>query len=129
MYLCFEALRHSFFLLLYVGEPMENQSIDDELDEIFSKEVKIQTAPKIQKKSPLNTGKKIKVSLIIYLSEPSDQKDIFEIINLKYISNKSCCITVKGLSETLEIGSWIRKSELEDIKRKNRDIRFIIGGK
>ncbi|KKG79805.1 hypothetical protein [Methanosarcina mazei] len=106
---------------------MENKSIDDELNEIFSKEVEIQIAPTLHKKSQLKTGTKIKISLIIYLSEPSDQKDIFEVTDLKYISNQSSCITVKGLSETLEIGSWIRKSELKDLKRQNKDIKFIGG--
>lgn len=107
---------------------MENKSLDDELNEIFSKEFEIQIPPKIQKKRPLNTGTNQKISLIIYLSEPSDQKDIFEVTDLKYISNRSSCITVKGLRETLEIGSWIRKSELPDLIRLNKDIRFAIGG-
>lgn len=106
---------------------MEDKSIDDELNEIFSKEVEIQITHTLQKKRPLKTGTKIKVILIIYLSEPSDQKDIFEITDLKYISNRSSCITVKGLRETLEIGSWIRKKELPDLIRLNKDIKFIGG--
>jgi hypothetical protein len=109
----------------------KNKNLDAELDEIFSKVVEIQIAPTLPKKSHLKTGTKLencsKVSIIVYLSEPSDQKEILEVTDLKYIDNRSC-ITVKGISETLGIGSWIRKSELNDLKRQNRDIRFIIGG-
>lgn len=107
---------------------MEDKSIDDELNEIFSKEFEIQIPPKIQKKKPLNTGTNQKISLIIYLSEPSDQKDIYEVTDLKYIDNRSSCITVKGISETLEIGLVFEKTKLHDLKRLNKDIRFVIGG-
>lgn len=106
---------------------MENKNLDAELDEIFIKVVEIQIAPKIQKKRPLNTGTNQKISLIIYLSEPSDQKDIYEVTDIKYIDNRSSCITVKGISETLEIGLVFEKTKLHDLKRRNKDIKFIEG--
>lgn len=111
-------------------------NLDAELDAIFDKIVEIKVAPEIPKKSRVKPTIRIvtkletcpEASTIVYLSEPSDQKDIYEISDIRDKENRSF-IVVQGLSEALEIGSWIRKSELDNLKRQNRDIRFVIGGR
>jgi|GEM_PF-2436342 len=94
----------------------------NELDAIFYEIVTIKVAPKNSRvKIAKDTYK-----TVVYLSVATDQRDLYEISNIRD-KDKRSCIVVQGLSEALEIGSWIKKSELSDLIRQNKDIRFIVG--
>lgn len=109
----------------------KNKNLDAELDEIFSKIVTITEAPKLPKSSRVKTisktGNNIEVNTKIYLSVPVDHQDLYEVFEIED-KDKRSSITVKGLKDSIEIGSWVKRNELGDLIRQNRDtIRFIIG--
>lgn len=98
---------------------MENLN---ELDAIFDEIATIKVAPRnICLKATKDTYK-----TIVYLSVATDHEGLYEISDIQD-KDKRSCIVVQGLSEALEIGSWVKKSELSDLIRQNKDIRFIIG--
>ncbi len=107
-------------------------NLDSELDAIFDKIVTITEAPKLPKnrrvKTTSETGTNIEVNTKIYLSVPTDHQYLYEVSDIQDKENRSS-IVVQGLSEALEVGSWIRKSELSILEKQNKNIRFIIGGR
>lgn len=102
----------------------------NELDAIFDEIVTIKVAPKLPKnrrvKTTSETGINIEVNTKIYLSVPVDHQYLYEVSDIVDKENSSF-IVVKGLKDALEVGSWIKRSELGDLIRQNRGIRFIIG--
>lgn len=94
----------------------------NDLDEIFDNIVIVTIAPKNIRVKTTNTYK----TVVVYLSVPSDQRDLYEISDIRN-KDKRSCIVVQGLIDTFEIGSWIQKSELGDLVRQNKNIQFIIG--
>lgn len=107
-------------------------NLDSMLDAIFNEIVTITEAPKLPKNRRVKTISKtvtnIEVNTIIYLSVPVDHQYLYEVFEIED-KDKRSSITVKGLKDSIEIGSWVKISELGDLIRQNRDtIRFIIGG-
>ena len=80
------------------------------LDEIFFEIVTLDKTPR----SIVN------VRLIV----PSDHKEILEVIDIEGLNS----IKIEGLNDSdyLEVGSWIRISELKGLKRRNKQINFIV---
>lgn len=68
-----------------------------------------------------NSESEPKTYISIYLTSPPDQKDIYEVANIS--------VYIEGLNgiDSLDIGSWIKQSELKELKNKNRNIKFIYG--
>lgn len=95
-----------------------------ELDEIFDKEIVIKVAPELPKNSRLKTGTNYKT--IVFLSIATDQRDLYEIYDIQDKDQRNC-IVIQGLNEALEVGSWIKRSELPDLIRLNKNIKFIGG--
>lgn len=83
------------------------------LDEIFDKVIDI--------------GENSKSRISILLCEPSDQKDQYEIVDID-IEGENPSFPIRGLndSNSLMISSWIRKVELNKIKKKNKNFNFIV---
>lgn len=105
------------------------------LDGIFDKIIDIKVAPKIlPTNSRVRTHKKAsnhletkETNTVVYLSVPTDHQYLYEISDIQD-KDKRSCIIVQGLkdSNSLEVGSWIKRSELDDLIRHNKNIRFIV---
>lgn len=83
------------------------------LDEVFNNVVDI--------------GEKTQKRVSIFLCEPSDKKDLYEIVDIKGIEGMNPSFNVFGLkdSKIIMVSSWIKKAEYKKLRMKNRNLNFI----
>lgn len=78
----------------------------------------------------IDVEEKSKNRISIFLCEPSDKKDLYEIVDIRGIEGMNPSFNVLGLSDSkiIMVSSWFRKAELKKILRKNKNLVFIIRG-
>lgn len=70
----------------------------------------------------IKTQQRSEKQISIYLEESKYHKDLYEVQDIQ--------VSIEGLEEIdfPDICSWIQKDELEGLKNKSRNIKFICGG-